>query len=209
MLNGPCWFLLSLFYCKLYADFSLRRKRLGLLLWLMLFFMLCVHVHRYLFVANAMMAMPFYMLGYMCKNKLLSVAKMRHPLLLALTSFLVVLLVMSANGTVSMFAVSFGNLGKISIPLFYLQGCVGTLMVLSSCAVIRTSYPVVTRCANSLLSILGLQFIFIFLSDNFLKQEWSYAEALGISMVIMLLCIACHEVIIHYCPILIGKSNHH
>ena len=78
-------------------------------------------------------------------------------------------------------------------------------MILSLCSIINKSYPIITKCANSLISILGLQALFIFLSDNFLKVEWTYLEAILISSVIMLLCIGCNEIIIRYCPILIGK----
>lgn len=207
MLDGPCWFLIALFYCKIFADFSLQRKWIGLLSWFVLFYVLCMHVHKNLFVANAVMAMPFYWLGLMYKSKFFAISNMKRPLLLSLGSFLIVLLIMYVNGTVSMWGITFGNLGKLSIPLFYIQGFVGTLMILSLCAVVQTSYPIVTKCANSLISILGLQHLFIFLSDNFLRPEWNYFEALGISAIVMLLCIGCHEIIIRYCPILIGKNK--
>lgn len=65
MLDGPCWFLIALFYCKIFTNFCLQKKCIGLFLWLVLFYVLCVHLHKYLFVANAIMAMPFYMLGYL------------------------------------------------------------------------------------------------------------------------------------------------
>ena len=205
MLDGPCWFLIALFYCKIFMDVCILKKRIGILALAVLFFVLCMHVHRYLFMANSVMAMPFYGLGYVYKDKLLAVAKIKHPLVLSLFTFCIALLIMLINGSVSMWSVSFGAFGNLSIPLFYMQGFVGTLMILSLCSIINKSYSIVTKCANSLISILGLQALFIFLSDNFLKVEWTYLEAILISSVIMLLCIGCNEIIIRYCPILIGK----
>lgn len=205
MLDGPCWFLIALFYCKIFMDVCILKKRIGILALAVLFFVLCMHVHRYLFMANSVMAMPFYGLGYVYKDKLLAVAKIKHPLVLSLFTFCIALLIMLINGSVSMWSVLFGAFGNFSIPLFYMHGFVGTLMILSLCSIMNKSYPIITKCANSLISILGLQALFIFLSDNFLKVEWTYLEAILISSVIMLLCIGCNEIIIRYCPILIGK----
>lgn len=207
MLDGPCWFLIALFYCKIFTDICILKKLMGILALAVLFFVLCMHVHKYLFVANAVMAMPFYWLGYVYKDKLLAVAKTKHPLVLSLFTFCTVILIMFINGFVSMWSVSFGAYGNFSIPLFYTQGFVGTLMILSLCSIMNRSYPIITKCANSLISILGLQALFIFLSDNFLKVEWTYLEAIFVSSVIMLLCIGSNKIIIRYCPMLIGKSK--
>ena len=207
MLDGPCWFLIALFYCKIFTDIFILKKLMGILALAVLFFVLCMHVHKYLFVANAVMAMPFYWLGYVYKDKLLAVAKTKHPLVLSLFTFCTVLLIMFINGSVSMWSVSFGAYGNFSIPLFYTQGFVGTLMILSLCSIMNKSYPIIMKCANSLISILGLQALFIFLSDNFLKVEWTYLEAIFVSSVIMLLCIGSNKIIIRYCPMLIGKSK--
>lgn len=209
MLDGPCWFLIALFYCKIFTDFALKKKKIALFVWGILFFLLCIYVHKYLLVANAMMAMPFYAFGYVFKNKLRSIANMKTPVNLILTTvlLLVVLFIMHINGSISMWAIRFGYLGKLSIPVFYIQGVAGTLMLLSLCAMIKRPNPMVTRWADSLISILGFQMLFVFLSDNFLRVEWSYFEALVISVVILFLCIGCHDIIVRYCPVLIGKSK--
>lgn len=207
ILDGPCWFLIALFYCKLFMDFALQKKKNALFLWVLFFLVLCVHIHKYLFAANAIMAMPFYVFGYVGKNKLLAIAKMKYPISLSILTILIVLFIMYVNGSVSMWGISFGNFGKLSIPVFYIQGVVGTLMLFSLCAIFKKPNPMVTKWANSLISILGLQVLFIFLSDNFLGVEWNYFEALGVSVVIMFLCIGCHGIIVRYCPILIGKTK--
>lgn len=118
MLDGPCWFLIALFYCKIFMDVCILKKRIGILALAVLFFVLCMHVHRYLFMANSVMAMPFYGLGYVYKGKLLAVAKIKHPLVLSLFTFCIALLIMLINGSVSMWSVLFGAFGNFSIPLF-------------------------------------------------------------------------------------------
>lgn len=209
MLNGPCWFLIALFYCKVALDCIERKRPLFFMLWVILFLMLCIFRHRYLFISNAVMAMPFYYLGYMLKPYVihLNFVKGIYKLEYLVISFIIVVCILKLNGSVSMWSIKFGNLSRyISIPLFYMGGISGSIMMLSFSSLFKKSRKYVTYMANSLISILGLQIPCIFIIDNLFGYDLEYCISLGIAAIVMGICVLGHYLIISYCPILIGKK---
>lgn len=205
MLNGPCWFLIALFYCKIFADYLELKRIFGMILYVGSFVFLCVYVHKYFFVANCIMAMPFYYGGFKFKDRIFQLMKNGYRFLLIPICLFVVLLIMHYNGTVSMWSIKFGNLSKyISIPLFYVVGFSGStfLLILSSYFPQRT--PLLKQTADSLISILGMQIVFIFLVDNVFGFNLSYPISLLIAFCVMILCVFSHLIISKCFPLIIG-----
>ncbi|MCQ2199391.1 MAG: hypothetical protein MJZ19_06675 [Paludibacteraceae bacterium] len=206
MLNGPCWFLVALFYCKLFVDISNKKPIIFFVVWVLLFFILCVNRHRFLFIANAVMAIPFYYLGFYLKSSLSKIEGIRYKVFFILLCGIVILSCIKYNGTVSMWAIKFGNLNKyLSVPIFYFVGVVGSIMVLLFSSLFKAENKYVTQIANSLISILGIQVPLIFLVDNFIGYNLSYMNSFVIALVVMLLCVGFHKLIIKHASVLIGK----
>ena len=76
--DGPCWFLIALFYCKVMTDCVNKQPVLCLLIWCILFYVLCLCRNRYFFLANAVMAMPFYYCGFVAKKYLPSLVNIKY-----------------------------------------------------------------------------------------------------------------------------------
>lgn len=130
-----------------------------------------------------------------------------------IVTVLIVVTIMKNNGFVSMFAISFGNLNMghigiiLSIILFYLNGLAGSCMILSisgsSTQISNNSFW--ARLGDALISILGFQFFFIFISDNLLGYNLNYFYSAIISTIILLLCYGLHILVVSISPKLIGK----
>ena len=157
--NYYCWFLLVLCGCKLLMELYINLKTKVAYVWLIACFgllwgvaMLC-HL-RVLWIANILMAFPFYFLGFNLKFWINRFINWRFhytlfPLLLILTILLTII-----NGRVSMMGVSYGETPYYMSPiLFYLNGIVGSFMLFSISPSIEIS--LCTNISKALISILG------------------------------------------------------
>lgn len=207
MLNGPLWFLISLFYCKILMDAFCKYRLICVLVLFVLFVVLCIYRHKYLFMPNGIMAMPFYYLGFKYKRLLIKISSSKFNILIFCLSWFVVFCIAKYNGTVSMWAIKFGEHSKvISIPLFYMVGIVRTIMVLSVSSLFKSPPQIITITAKSFISILGFQVPIIFIVDNTIGYNLDYFSSLLIASFIMFVCVFLHHIIDSHCPILIGKK---
>ena len=207
MLNGPCWFLIALFYCKVFIDVFNRKPVVSSCVWFLLFFILCVYVHKNFFVANFVMAFPFYYVGYKSKNickKMFANATRRFILLLF--SLASILFIMKFNGTVSTWSIVFGHAHfPFNMMCYYAVGVSGMIMVCSIASFMKKSNVYSLFAANSLISVLGFQVLFIFIVDNVIGFNHSYETSFLIALVIYMLCLIGHIVVSRKAPFLIGK----
>ena len=91
---------------------------------------------------------------------------------------------------------------KILVPMIFFVG-VFFLLILSS------YFPgggegILKQIANSLITILGMQVVFIFLVDNIIGFNLSYPISLLIAICIMTLCFFSHMIISKYFPKISG-----
>lgn len=195
--NGVYWFLVALFWCKVMADFFLlvRKKWIVVILWFfMLFVPYALHFFFPLMISQALMALPFFLLGFWCKDVLIQFKPSFYytipaTLLLAFSFFL-----SYCNGKVSMLGVMWGQLpAYLSIPVFYLNGITGSMGVICLCLLFRTP-RFVGVVGMSLLSIIGFQRIFY---DQF--TYWNgfdnpLLKTIPVAIVILVLCCFAHRV---------------
>lgn len=198
---NPCWFLFALFWCKVLADIFLTIKKRWFLYLLVLAGLLIPYLFSFrfpVFISQGFMAFPFYLSAYYCSNYI----KALHPswkylahacILFAVSSFLYTL-----NGKVSMNGFYFGQLPLfLNIIVFYLNAFIGSFMILAISLLPLPELRFVKRLATSLITILGVQGIF--LRIHAATFDYSHINngiipiTILVSIVIMSLCYFVHQ----------------
>ena len=215
--EGVFWFIFALFWCKVFMDIWGIFHRTGLLffLWLVLLFVPVLLNRRLpLHMTNGLMAFPFYVAGYCGKDYLLGrKPSVKYLLPFALCLALTVLITLF-HGRVSMMAVHFGQLAKhfgvepmsVSILtrlcfmggdviLFYLNGLIGSAMILCLSLLPIPEIPAVGKLSKSLITVLGTQYIFISLAFRLLGPDHTLWGAFLLSIVVFALCYGLHLIL--------------
>lgn len=204
---GPCWFIIALFYCKVFYDFFTKHIRWAIPTYILLFITLCYYRHRFLFVSNFVMAMPFYVLGTYLKKQIVFLESWKYRPVLIFASLVIVLLCMYINGSVSSWAIVFGHspYKPLSVLLFYLTGCVGSLMVLTCCSYFQKSNKVSEFLGNSLISIVGFQNLFVYFVRESCGGDKGYFISIFIALAIFVGCLILHVLTLKVAPSVLGK----
>lgn len=207
MLDDACWFLIALFYCKIYIDILLKYKAL-LIVWGVLFVCLCLLIHKYFFVANFIMAFPFFYVGFKYKDFIKRMLNTKGIVILFPVFFIIVFATTKWNGLVSSWAVFFGYAKMpVNVCLYYIAGFSGTFMMLVVCSLLSKVNALSLFAANALISVLGLQMLFIFFVDNFIGYDLPYGKSFFVALMVYALCLAGHFVVAKYAPYLVGKNK--
>lgn len=211
IIPGPTWFLLSLFYCRVILDYSMKYPLLVFLLWLCCF--LCLNRFSFLkdiWLAQAIMAMPFYYIG--CRNKetitRIANSNSKYSLWGGVISLVLLLLITTSHGRVSMKGVKFCSDNSsllLSVPVFYINAFCGSFMILFFSALFKPR-RIITDIAKALITILCVQYLFIFPSLHLFGWNASLYVTIPISIAILILSYLVHIIIAKYCPFIIGKS---
>lgn len=225
--NTPCWFLFALFWCKIFTDIIivtynkyinlLSNNRWFQILMLMPFIPLSI-VHFPLYMKQACMAIPFYFIGYFFSMQLktLDYAKTKFyyiPVLLFIN-----ILISTFNGRVSMLGISYGHVNILGIsygladyffriPLFYINGFVGTLMVIYLSLFIKKHKNFFSSISNSLLTIVGMQSFIYYYYVKLTHYSFDFFIPFTTSIVIMVLCYGFHLLLERYFPWILGKNT--
>ena len=191
--NGICWFLFALIWCKLIANEIINNPLKGTVLWVIC----CVTFMRNtLYIAQGCMAVPFFMFGYYAKNKILEVSKHSYLKYMCIILFAISAIITNFNGRVSMFAHSFGNLGLLSIVLFYLNGIIGSFGLISVSVISKKSHRYLTEYNKSMISAVGLQNIFIIMFKDKYGSDNDFFTNFAVTIGIMLACWGIHLLLI-------------
>lgn len=209
--NGPCWFLYALLILKIYADISLKNKKalFACLLLCPVLFVFSKHIINPFSLGRAMLAFPFFLCGYYCKDYIIRFfdnLEKKKGLVLSIVFLAISLCCLYFNHQPSYSALKFGILPfPINIICFYLAGISGTLMVMSLCSKWK-NYKIVESVANSLITIVGVQALFF---KPFLGLCSGKALNLGVYMIVAvlltLLCWLVHLLLKRAVPFMIGK----
>lgn len=205
--NSVCWFLLSLFGCKLLADVFYWNKYVGFIVIVGLLIAIWSFHSSLFYILQAIIALPFYFVGGFLKNKLSYIYSFKYKPFIAIFLGLICYVLMLLNGRVSLLAHMFGNLPiPINLLCFYVNAIIGSLAVLTLAMCINIRYNLFARLAQSLITILGFQ---AFLLKPFLQWYDGYNYCLitkvSISIIIVFLCYIFHLIIMRYLPSLLGK----
>ena len=211
--KGVLWFLFALLWCRIFTDFILiaHRPMLSALIWGTGLFLPVVLGKRLPFeISQGLMALPFYLSGYLTNGWL----KNRKPSLLYLIPFAACLtltvLITRLHGRVSMVDINFGNLARAvgmdstaSIPaklslfgadilLFYLNGLIGSMMMLSLTLLPVPRIAAVTPLSKSLITVLGTQYLFITPLIKYLGMDQPIWAGILLSVGVFVLCYCMH-----------------
>jgi hypothetical protein len=167
------------------------------------------HIINPLSLGRAMLAFPFFLCGYYCKDiiiRFFDKLEKKKGFVLSIVFLAITLCCLYFNHQPSYSALDFGILPlPINIFVFYLAGLSGTFMVMSFCSK-WGNFKIVESFANSLITIVGVQALFF---KPFLGLLSGRALNLGVFIIVAvlftLLCWLVHLILKRAVPFLIGK----
>ena len=152
-----------------------------------------LHFHLPLLLSNALMAMPFYIAGIAGRRFLTTRQKSWKYLFPVLICLVITSFLSRWNGKVSMVGIYFGNLPfGVSIPIFYLNGFIGSILILSISLLPFPESPGIKSLAMALITIVGIQGVFITIYTDLFGRNNSMVFSLFSTCVIILLCWLSH-----------------
>lgn len=210
LIDGPCWFLLTLFYCRVLTDLMEKYKYAKYVVLVFVVYVLFFNksMHHHYCIENSAMAIPFYYLAFSCKEKIAQlVEKKFNPLfyVLALALFFTNVVY---NGHISMWAVSFGNGGlwrPLSVLAFYTNGMIGTWLVIKFSTLFKEE-TFFSKMSYSLISILGMQLFFIAIYNIIFPDRLNHLLTIIPAVIILFLCYFCNVFLEKYMPFVLGKT---
>lgn len=218
-IRGILWFLIALFWCKVFLDVSCGFKTLIIpfLIWVVLLFLPLGLKFRLPFeLSNGMMAFPFYAVGFYCKDFFLKKNESIRWGIPFVVFLIIMILITHINGRVSMINLQFGTLEKTlfgdemnslssfsrlllkgaKVLLFYLNGFIGSFMILSLSLMPIPKTSFITSLSKSLITVLGTQSLFVRPITQHLGYDNGYLLSSLLSVGIFLLCFALHKVLL-------------
>ena len=211
------WFLFALFWCKVICDCVYGYRSflfLCFFIWMLLLFVPVFIIKSRLpfAVSQALMAFPFYAAGFLGKKYLLhKTVSFKWGFLFVACLFLTVAIT-CLQGRVSMLGVKFGAIGInvfgddymafprwirgilqiANVVLFYLNGFVGSLMILSFSLFPFPETKIVTSRSKSLITVVGTQYLFINPIVNAIGYNNGFLFTAGITICIYFFCYLLH-----------------
>lgn len=204
--DGPTWFILALFWCKIFTSLILKRKIWFIIITILMFVCLYFQFY-YLMIGNAMMVMPFFLVGYFFKLKPVEFpSKHYYSLFIGIILIIISVLLTRYNGKISVWRIKFGHAPHhLAFIIFYLNAFLASYGVLFICRLFKEN-KLITICANALISILCIQYLFCYPFRTYGDRDNVYL-CLGVSLVIFIICVFLHYLILKYCPIVLGKEK--
>ncbi len=141
------------------------------------------------------MAFPFYCWGYLHKNHFLKIEKKGEFFLIlaGLVCLLCTFVLTLLNGRISMAFVNYGNLPyKLNVLVFYINGIVGSILILIISCCVKKEYKIIKWLSDSLVSILGYQYLIYMFVLGFIGYEGHSILKIFVSIAIMILSVVLH-----------------
>ena len=157
------------------------------------------------------MAFPFYFIGFYA-SKYYVKADFKTPciwkcIVFALLCAFLCVMMTKLNGRISMSVFLFGKTRfPLNVALCYLNGVVGSLMIVFLSFLFTMDNRFVTMAANSLISILGFQQPILYLVE-YDGGNGNYLISFLLSALIMIASIVLNQLILKICPELLGKKR--
>lgn len=193
------WFLIALFWCKVLTDILLNGRYLILKAFAMAVLFIIPFAkewHLPFLLSQGLMALPFYIAGFVGKDLFMKLKE--HPFCITLFLSAAILLYFTSRyaGKVSMMGVWYGTRPPaISVPLFYLNGILGSIMVFSFCLFPIPHFRQVNKFAKSLITVVGAQGIFFYIVYQTLGFDRQLFVTIPLSFLIFALCYYLHLLI--------------
>jgi len=211
------WFIFALFWCKVFMDLwiIIRRPFLLAFIWLLLLMVPVLLNFRLPFqMTQGLMAFPFYYFGSQFSTSFLDRKPSFRYLLPLVVCLILNILITRLHGRVSMMSVHFGQFARqfgfepasLSIPvrlsflggdvlLFYLNGLIGSAVILCLALLPVPEFPFTTKLAKSLITVLGTQYLFISPLVRYIGYDHPLWASALLSIGIFLVCYLLHQVL--------------
>lgn len=194
--NVVLWFLFALFYCKIATDCLLKWKY-TFCVWGVIFIIATILRYSVCYIGQGMMAMPFYFVGYLIRKSYTNIFNVKCPLVLACIFLLLSIILTQVNGRVSMSGLNFGSVSlfPLRLLLFYFNALLGSFAVL----LLSKYFSKVdwSGLSSSMISILGLQMIFVKLYVQFFGYESNALISIFSSLLIITICHYSHKFLLN------------
>lgn len=210
--DGPTWFLIALFWCKIITDcISQLSQRRWVAITLLCFIAISLftvfgHYRNYLRIGNALMVFPFFFSGFRFKKEIQQWCTKRWALLCGIGFLLLSIPLVRLNGRVSTNAVWFGQLvGPLNALVFYINAFCCSLGLLVICM----QFPArkyITESAKALITILCMQNFFNYTYRQHCDQT-NYLLIAFVSILIFIACVYIHKLFERYLPFAVGKKQ--
>lgn len=226
-LNTPLWFLPCLFLSKIVLQYFVINKNHRTLKMVLVaiacgaitYFLNLYEINIFFSIDSAIMGLPFYVLGFIFKERNLINKLTGLPL-----EFLIVLSFLAANiylgyinqtdyNHVDMNTIQYGH----SLILFYITGFFGVLAVIFVAKILsRINFPLLSLIGINTLVVLGLHYILI----KYIKMGWEYILSklqmdfnpvlmyvgdFSIAIIVVLICVPAIFIIKKHFPFMIGQ----
>lgn len=214
---GVFWFILALFWCKVFLDVWLRFRKTTplLILWAILLFVpILLNISIPLKITQGLMALPFYFLGFYFSSFLLRRTTSVRYMIVFLVCLVLTTLITRFHGRISMESVHFGQMARqfgfepfsLSVPLrllflagdvllFYLNGIIGSILVLSLSLSSVSQWRFVSLLSRSLITVFGTQYLFIIPLERHFGLDHPLWISILLSIGIFALCYCLHLVL--------------
>ena len=203
--DGPTWFLIPLFYCKVLTDLSINRIYI-ILIMVVALVTITYYDFRYLRVGCGIMVFPFYYFGYYLKCRNIIPRILNHIschqikyVMLSLLLITISLYFTMLNVKVSTFSVNFGSfpIYPLNVVLFYANAFFMSWGILILCTLFRHN-SLIEKIAKALISILCVQAFFCYIFIYFANRN-NVLLCFMTSFLIMWGCIKIHHFLERYC----------
>lgn len=216
---GPLWFLPALFIARLYflIIFKISRKKesvfllincLGVVLSILLFF-ICRNIHLFS-VDSALLSVPFLVMGYYFKKYEWDTHIQNHRYLYVLICGILFYNCSLKNESVNIDAGIYG----LNLLLFYLNAMLGIILTIAIIHVFKLDKisDLSLWGANSLI-ILAFHLYLIIPAKIILTllgfdvSNLNVIVSFSISLITMYICKYIINIVLNYCPVIIGKNK--
>lgn len=205
MPNGPTWFILTLFWCKLLLD-MINKNKWFIIVFGIGFTFILFRSNTFLCIGKALMVFPFFFVGFHYKQQILKLSEIRLSPLIGMLLFVASMALTWANGTVSFNGIRFGAICfPVNVVVCYVNAFAASMGLLFICSIFRER-KFVTTCANALISILCLQALFYYTFNNFCDRTNAFL-CIAASAAILMICVFLHGYIDKYMPFVLGKTK--
>ena len=215
--SGIFWFLLALFWCKVLTDIVIRYRTpvLTLILWgISLFIPVLLNKRLPFGMTQGLMAFPFYWVGVSFKGVLSKLKPSLFWIVLAFSCLAATVFITQLHGRVSMSDVVFGHLSQVfniqtdrlfvklacftgDVAIFYLNGIIGSIMILSFALLPFPKIPAMSAIAKSLITVIGTQYLFITPVIKYWGLNQPFWISASLSICIFALCFLSHLLLRH------------
>ena len=191
--NDILWFLLVMFNVRILGNSIIKRPLLSLPIFFIAFIITFLFHLNHFYIGTTLMALPFYLIGNYAKGYLFKFAKWRFSPIMAFLLLLLSIIISIINGRVSMSGFVYGHASTpfLSIALFYINGFVGSLFLMSMGRICseQTWMSLPAKCA---ISIVGLQFIPLTIWHKLIGLNQNYILCIAYTILIMVGCVCFH-----------------